>query len=1258
MKRAFTFFLLLMMITVCTLSCAEKNSEERFELNDFSDEQSVTNTGDDEEADDSSEMDLDQLDASKPKKITITGSKYVAKGKKITLKATVAPEKANQKVTWTSSDKKIATVSAKGVVKGIKPGKVKITATSVKNKKIKKTITIEVKAKAVKNVKITGNTDLDLAGIKTVTLKAKATPAKAAQSFEWTSSDPGIATVSEKGKVTAKSAGTVRITATATDGSKKKSTVTITVRDSAAVEHLAPATPEEAAAVLVNLINTYDGTIQSVPGYEAYDLARLIVRIDGELPDISAYSPAVIIKDPYGLHIIQFTDPVMAKNCSDFLNAQPGIQYAEPDRIYTCDAFSTRASSRKDLPYSWGITETGLDAYAQRLLARGIKGNVKVAVLDSGVTPTHALFSGRTVLTGYDYVDNDQDPRDDFGHGTHVAGTILDGTPGMNVSIIPVRIAKKDEIKDKSVATSMQFFYGMKFAIGAGANIINISMGGSDSDPVLIGAVNAAIQAGITVVVSAGNENADVSNHCPANIKTPGCITVSAINGYFTKNIKSNYGNNVDLCAPGEGIKGAGLGGETVSNTGTSMAAPHVAAAAALLLCENPGLSPATIESRLKNSARDLGDPGYDIYYGAGMVDLTPFRINEINFPDDNFRKYIIDAGFDADHDGMLSEEERKKATRIECPEMSISSLKGIEYFTSAESLDCHKNNLTSLDLGSNTALTYLNCNDNKLSSLDVRKNTALKRLYCYRNLLTSLSFTNNPMLEEICCQENQISSLDVTMNTALATLLCDKNQIGSLDLSNNTALVWLDCSANQLTNLDLNNHPALKSIKCTGNQLANLGFGNSTALQELYCNNNELTSLDLSHNTALQTMLCQENKLTKLDVSHNTGLAQLWCYSNQFTNLDVSNCPELCNLVQHSARQTWDEYFRWNIVPASNAPVLEVDKTVTVKAGDKVVPPDGSIAIDADSFPDEHFRQYIIDAGFDTDSNGWLSEEELKNVTRVYCPERSIASLKGIEYFPSLTYLYCFTNNLTSLDVSMHTALKELACHQNQLTSLNVTKNVALELLYCGDNPIGTLDITKNTALKDLYCGSNSLKELDVGQNKALIKLDCVKNQISSLDLQNNTALTEVECSWNQLSELDLTKNTALTYIRCRCNQLTSLKLGYNTVLKNINCYDNQLKSLDISNNFALEVLSCASNQLEELNVSWNTKLKILGCFSNKIKNLDVTNCTALFDLVQNSDRKTDEIDYDYWQTSSESGAPLLRVDKEIPVKIGMITK
>ena len=159
--------------------------------------------------------------------VTVEGSHYLAKGKKITLKA-------NQNVTWKSSNKKIATVTSKGIVKGIKAGKVTITATSRKNKSLKKKWKITVLKKAVTSIKISAPVKtLDLNKQKTVTLKAKVLPSSAAQTVTWKSSNPAVAKVNSKGKVTAIKSGKAKITAAAVDGSGRKASVTITVQATA-----------------------------------------------------------------------------------------------------------------------------------------------------------------------------------------------------------------------------------------------------------------------------------------------------------------------------------------------------------------------------------------------------------------------------------------------------------------------------------------------------------------------------------------------------------------------------------------------------------------------------------------------------------------------------------------------------------------------------------------------------------------------------------------------------------------------------------------------------------------------------------------------------------------------------------------------------------------------------------------------------------------------------------------------------------------
>ena len=270
--------------------------------------------------------------------------------------------------------------------------------------------------------------------------------------------------------------------------------------------------------------------------------------------------------------------------------------------------------------------------------------------------------------------------------------------------------------------------------------------------------------------------------------------------------------------------------------------------------------------------------------------------INEANFPDPNFRSYLL--AKDYGEDGVISESEIQGITSIDVSSNKISSLKGIEYFTALTKLWCYSNHLTSLDVSTCTALTYLACDGNQLTSIDVSKNTALTGLNCYNNQLTSLDVSKNTALDWLYCYSNQLTSLDVSKNTALTELYCYSNQLTSLDVSKNTALTELSCGSNQLTSLDVSGCTALTNLYSEGNKLTALDLSKNTALELLYCSSNKLMSLDVSHCTALTFLACENNEIAALNVSNCSMLTTLYCDGNQLTSLDISDCTALTKLT------------------------------------------------------------------------------------------------------------------------------------------------------------------------------------------------------------------------------------------------------------------------------------------------------------------------------------------------------------------------
>ena len=259
--------------------------------------------------------------------------------------------------------------------------------------------------------------------------------------------------------------------------------------------------------------------------------------------------------------------------------------------------------------------------------------------------------------------------------------------------------------------------------------------------------------------------------------------------------------------------------------------------------------------------------------------------INETTFPDEIFRKWVLNQEYGKD--GILTEKEIAGVTFMNLFPQNliavghIKSLKGIEYFTAVTKIVCSMNELTELDLSKNTALTWLECYGNHLTKLDLSKNTELTILDCSGNELTALNVSCCNKLTELNCIMNELTELDLSKNTALTWLECYGNHLTKLDLSKNTALTTLDCNGNELTALNVLDCASLSSLRCDNNRLTQLDMSENTELSSLVCNNNQLTQLDVSKNTELTELRCHENQLTALDLSKNKKLKTLRTYHN-----------------------------------------------------------------------------------------------------------------------------------------------------------------------------------------------------------------------------------------------------------------------------------------------------------------------------------------------------------------------------------------
>ena len=316
------------------------------------------------------------------------------------------------------------------------------------------------------------------------------------------------------------------------------------------------------------------------------------------------------------------------------LRSTPGVVAVEPDHILTA---STSQSSppwgldrldQRSLPldssYTYTATGAGVTAY----------------VIDTGLRMTHTEFTGRVPRSAYhDFADGFPN-KDCHGHGTHVAGTLGGTTYGVakGVTIIPVKIGDcLGQSTDSIMIAGINWVIGDHLA-GIPA-VANISFGGAASSTV-DAAINALIADGVTVVAAAGNSNAPTCGVSPA--RAAAAITVAASDSGDSRAAYSNYGSCNDIFAPGSNILSAYYGSDTgsVSFSGTSMAAPHVAGVVALMLQDNPAATSAAIWTALSANATTgavtgllCGDPDKLLSIpgvapgGQAYVPLCPARL-------------------------------------------------------------------------------------------------------------------------------------------------------------------------------------------------------------------------------------------------------------------------------------------------------------------------------------------------------------------------------------------------------------------------------------------------------------------------------------------------------------------------------------------------------------------------------------------------------------------------------------------------------
>ena len=349
---------------------------------------------------------------------------------------------------------------------------------------------------------------------------------------------------------------------------------------------------------------------------------------------VVAFAPA--LADGYGadrvLHLAAWQEYVL--EFSDAGTAQRALARLQSDHDVT-DCFLDEAVTADDTlaglwdetaSRSWGGHEMGLTTLRHQagvLLPAGRRATV--AVIDTGADCTHPLLAGRVSARSYDFANNTADVTDVNSHGTATAGLVADLTPD-EVDVMVLRVYDDDNLsKPSRVLTALEY------ALENGATVVNMSLGWPNAIEKGYSFLNSvlaqAYASGVVVVTAAGNRSqsnlgANADDVYPAN--QAAVLTVSGVDrdlafdgGY------SASGASVDLCAPGTSVSVAAPDGGMTTRSGTSFAAPHVAAAAACVQLAQPGVTAARVRQTLYGYAEDLGAPGRDDRYGYGLPVLT-----------------------------------------------------------------------------------------------------------------------------------------------------------------------------------------------------------------------------------------------------------------------------------------------------------------------------------------------------------------------------------------------------------------------------------------------------------------------------------------------------------------------------------------------------------------------------------------------------------------------------------------------------------
>lgn len=645
-----------------------------------------------------------------------------------------------------------------------------------------------------------------------------------------------------------------------------------------------------------------------------------------------------------------------------------------------------------------------------------------------------------------------------------------------------------------------------------------------------------------------------------------------------------------------------------------------------------------------------------------------------LRIPDPNFNALLLsqNPSLDLDSDGRISTSEAAAFTgTLDASNSGILSLVGIEAFTSLTGLNLDDNQVLTLDLSQNVALTSVsaannaltvfridNGNNSAITSFDVTGNPDLDCIMVsdvtfaqnnWTNIPVGLGFgtdcavnipnatlkttllTHSPIIDTNSDGEIQISEafaftddLFITANPAITDLVgveafanitylyAGSSDLQSINVTQNTKIRDLRVLHNRdLSEINLTTMPDLSEAWLSSQSLTSIDLSNNPNLVNLYIGVNDLTELDLSNNPRLEILSASKNQIASIDISENTELEQIFLSQNQLSSLDISHITGYTtgNITINPALQC----VKVHNVGFATARLVKSNNT---SFSEDDCPP---------AIPDLKLLQALQahNPVIDTNDDDIIQLTEMLAYTdTLFLGFKLITDLSGLENFENIVGLELNNNSLNSIDPTPFTKLKYLNV-QSQfaggISTLDLSANIELEHLKTGFNGLNALDVTNNAKLKELYCQNLSLSSLDLTNNPLLTTLEAQDNDFLTLDLTANSMLEKLNLNNNPITTLDVTQNPALQRLDLQLAQLSSIDLSNNSALTRLsiqNASVESLSTLDLTNLTSLEFVDLAEIGLSSITFGSSPNLTDLNLNQNPLTNVDLSLLTGLEDL------------------------------------------